>query len=87
MDGRVRLVEGLAMPHEEDEFRLSYYNSMTTWIRVSRLLDLFGLRREDLRDAGKVKHAVRRLAGRLGRRARIAPAGGSVASGVGSAAP
>ncbi|MCA9049425.1 MAG: UTP--glucose-1-phosphate uridylyltransferase, partial [Planctomycetaceae bacterium] len=29
IDGRVRLVEGLAMPREEDEFRLSFYNSLT----------------------------------------------------------
>ena len=29
VNGRVRLVEGLAMPREEDEFRLSYYNSQT----------------------------------------------------------
>ncbi|MDA7881890.1 UTP--glucose-1-phosphate uridylyltransferase, partial [Akkermansiaceae bacterium] len=32
VDGRPRLLEGLAMPREEDEFELSYYNSMTTWI-------------------------------------------------------
>jgi len=32
IDGKVRLVEGLAMPREEDEFRLLYYNSLTTWI-------------------------------------------------------
>ena len=34
------------MPREEDEFRLSYYNSQTTWISIDRLLDLFGLARE-----------------------------------------
>jgi UDP-N-acetylglucosamine pyrophosphorylase len=28
VDGRVRLVEGLAMPREEDEFHLSWYNSI-----------------------------------------------------------
>ena len=48
--GRVRLVEGLAMPREEDEFRLSYYNSMTTWITIDRLLEAFGLARSDLTD-------------------------------------
>ena len=41
-----RLVEGLAMPREEDEFRLRYYNSMTTWIDLDRLLSIFGLTRE-----------------------------------------
>src|SRR5690606_1892931 len=30
VNGRVRLVEGLAMPRESDEFRLTFYNSMTT---------------------------------------------------------
>jgi UDP-N-acetylglucosamine pyrophosphorylase len=30
VDGQVRLVEGLALPREEDEFQLSFYNSMTT---------------------------------------------------------
>jgi UDP-N-acetylglucosamine pyrophosphorylase len=32
VNGRVRLVEGLAMPREEIEFQLSYYNSNTCWI-------------------------------------------------------
>jgi hypothetical protein len=48
VDGRVRLVEGLAMPREEDEFRLSYYNSMTTWIDVDRFLESMGLTRADV---------------------------------------
>ncbi len=34
VNGRVRLLEGLAMPREEDEFSLSYYNTMTTWIDI-----------------------------------------------------
>jgi hypothetical protein len=34
VDGRPRLVEGLAMPREELEFGLSYYNTMTTWVEV-----------------------------------------------------
>ena len=44
VNGRVRLVEGLSMPREEDEFRLSYYNSQTTWISLPRLLDVLGYR-------------------------------------------
>jgi hypothetical protein len=63
--GRARLVEGLAMPREEDEFRLSYYNSMTTWITIDRLLEVFGLARADLADQAKVTAAVRRLSARL----------------------
>ena len=43
IEGRPRLLEGLAMPREEDEFTLSYYNSMTTWIDIDKLLGLFGL--------------------------------------------
>ena len=65
VDGRVRLVEGLAMPREEDEFRLSYYNSMTTWISLDPLLQVFGLTRDDLADQAKVTSAVRRLSLRL----------------------
>ncbi|MSU31390.1 MAG: UTP--glucose-1-phosphate uridylyltransferase [Pedosphaera sp.] len=45
VNGRPRLVEGLALPREEDEFRLRYYNSMTTWIDIDRLLKVFGLTR------------------------------------------
>ncbi len=65
VDGRLRLVEGLAMPHEEDEFRLSYYNSMTTWIDVDKLLAAFGLKRGDLSDQDKVLASIRTLAARM----------------------
>jgi hypothetical protein len=65
VDGRVRLVEGLALPREEDEFGLSYYNTLTTWVDVDRLLGVFGLTRADLADEGRVLAAVRRLAGRM----------------------
>lgn len=77
VNGRPRIVEGLAMPREEDEFRLSYYNSMTTWIHVDQLLAAFGLTRADILAAGatdnaeshaaqeKITAAIRTLAGRL----------------------
>jgi hypothetical protein len=65
VDGRVRLVEGLAMPREEDEFSLSYYNTMTTWIDIDHLLAAFGLRRNDLGNADKVTAAIRTLAARM----------------------
>jgi hypothetical protein len=65
VDGRVRLLEGLAMPREEDEFNLSYYNTMTTWIDVDRTLQAFGLARTDLSDEPKVAAAVRQLAARI----------------------
>ena len=37
VDGRVRLVEGMALPSEEIEFELSYYNSNTFWIDIDAL--------------------------------------------------
>jgi len=65
VNGVLRLVEGLVMPGEEDEFRLSYYNSMTTWIDLDRLLTVFGLGRADLSNAEKVGSAIRNLSARL----------------------
>jgi len=65
VDGKVRLVEGLAMPREEDEFALSYYNSMTTWIDIDRLLAAFGLDKDRLDDEACVAAAIRTLAARM----------------------
>ena len=65
INGRSRLVEGLAMPDEKDEFKLTYYNSLTTWITIDRLLDTFQLKREDLNDEAKVEQAVRRLSQKM----------------------
>lgn len=65
VDGRLRLLEGLAMPREADEFKLSYYNSMTTWVSIDSLLETFGLSRADLDDRLKVDQAVRKVAQRL----------------------
>jgi|HubBroStandDraft_1064217.scaffolds.fasta_scaffold01080_5 hypothetical protein len=68
VDGRVRLVEGLALPDERIEFQLSYYNSATYWIDLDRLLPAFSLTRADLTNpAGddKVAAAVRALAARM----------------------
>jgi hypothetical protein len=65
VNGSMRILEGLAMPREEDEFILSYYNSLTTWIDVAKLLAMFGLSAADLSDAEKVAAAVRNLASRM----------------------
>jgi hypothetical protein len=66
VNGHVRLLEGLAQPREEDELKLSYYNSMTTWIAVDPLLKLFGLTRADLSgDEAKLAAAVRKVAARM----------------------
>ena len=65
LDGHVRLVEGMALPNEEVEFQLSYYNSNTFWIDIDALLKVFGLVRVDLGDQDKVAAAVRAIAARM----------------------
>ena len=67
INGQVRILEGLAQPREEDELNLSYYNSMTTWIQIDKLLGLFGITREDLQksDETQLAKAVRSVAHRI----------------------
>ena len=65
IDGRPRLIEGLALPREEIEFRLSYYNTLTAWVDIDQLLGIFALTSADLSDREKVATAVRDLATRL----------------------
>jgi len=65
VDGRTRLIEGLALPSEELESRLRYYNSATYWIDIDRLLALFGLTRDDLSDVERVDEAVRVVGARM----------------------
>jgi len=65
VDGRLRLVEGLALPGEQIEFELSYYNSATYWIDLTHLLSVFSLTRDDLTNQEKVAAAVRSLAARM----------------------
>jgi len=65
VDGRLRLVEGLALPSEEIESQLSYYNSATYWIDIDRLLAVLGIERADLADEEKLSDAIRRVAARI----------------------
>jgi galactokinase/mevalonate kinase-like predicted kinase len=65
VNGQLRLVEGLALAREEDEFKLTYYNTLTTWIHIDSLLELFGLDRRQLSDTAKVAAAVRTLGAKL----------------------
>jgi hypothetical protein len=67
VNGKPRLVEGLAMPRDEDEFRLSFYNSNTCWIDLDRLLSVFGLTRADVLagDSAKVQAAIRAVSARM----------------------
>jgi UDP-N-acetylglucosamine pyrophosphorylase len=65
IDGRPRLIEGLALPREEYEFVLSYYNTATYWIDLDQMLHVFGLTRHDLDDQKKVIEATRTIASRM----------------------
>lgn len=65
VDGHLRLIEGLALPREEIEFNLTYYNSSTTWLDIDKFLTTFGLTRTDLRHEAKVADGVRRVAARM----------------------
>jgi hypothetical protein len=71
-NGQVRLIEGLAMPREEAEFKLTYYNSNSCWIDIDRLLAVLGLTREQIMRAveeptvaEEVALAIRSLAARM----------------------
>jgi hypothetical protein len=59
------MVEGLALPREEDEFALTYYSTNTCWVDIDRLLALFGLERRELADTARTAAAVRALAARM----------------------
>lgn len=65
VDGRLRLIEGLALFNQSDECKLRYYNSNSNWICLDGLLSFFGLRRADLADEQKIAKAVRNVAERL----------------------
>jgi UDP-N-acetylglucosamine pyrophosphorylase len=67
INGKIRLLEGLAQPHDEDELSLSYYSTMTTWINIDKILKLFGLTRNDVltNNEEKLSEAVRRIARRM----------------------
>jgi UDP-N-acetylglucosamine pyrophosphorylase len=67
INGKVRLLEGLAQPHEDDELALRYYNTLTTWINVDKLLDLFGLKRHELlnKTEEELSEAVRKIARKI----------------------
>jgi len=68
VNGRPRLVEGLAMPREEDEFKLRFYNTLSTWIDIDQLLTFFGLTRADLAEqAREAARAGKAMGGTGGR--------------------
>jgi UDP-N-acetylglucosamine pyrophosphorylase len=65
VNGNLRLVEGLALPKEEIEFDLTYYNTLTSWISIDKLLKLFSLSRNDLNNEKSVLEAVRNAAAKM----------------------
>jgi hypothetical protein len=66
VNGRARLLEGLAQPRESDEFKLRFYNSMNTWINIDGMLSAFGLARADLEGPpAKLAEAVRAMGDRM----------------------
>ena len=74
VNGTMRLVEGFALPREEDEFQLSFYNTATSWIGLDPFLSLLGVSREDLTGPdmlpggnrhGELQAAIRELASRM----------------------
>lgn len=65
VNGQLRLIEGMALPREEDEYKLSFYNTLTNWISIDLLLNYFGLDREtvikaesNVKDMEAVKEAI-----------------------------
>jgi len=65
VDGKRRLVEGMAMPNERDEFGLTFYSSMTTWIDIDQLLATFRLDRAKLANPVMVDQSLRAMAMKL----------------------
>eukprot|EP00804_Cyclotella_cryptica_P012888 CCRYP_002249-RB/>CCRYP_002249-RB protein AED:0.13 eAED:0.13 QI:185/1/1/1/0.83/0.71/7/3037/1190 len=67
VNGKPRLVEGLALPREEDGLKSSYYNSLTTWIDIDGLLTQFGLDRSDILEGSekKIRDAVHQFSRQL----------------------
>ena len=67
VNGVPRLVEGLAMPNDQAEFNLTYYNTLTSWIDIDQFLSLLGLTRGDILEnrTNLLQEALRSLAQRL----------------------
>ncbi|MFM1944196.1 MAG: UTP--glucose-phosphate uridylyltransferase [Verrucomicrobiota bacterium] len=71
INGKPRLVEGLALPDEREEFKLTYYNTLTTWIDLDQLLSVFELNRNDFLPSAppsandKIQAGIRKVASRM----------------------
>ncbi len=51
INGHIQLIEGLSLPREDDEYKLSYYNTLTNWITIDSLLEFLGLDRDIIVEA------------------------------------
>ncbi|UCF87557.1 MAG: UTP--glucose-1-phosphate uridylyltransferase, partial [Nitrospiraceae bacterium] len=72
VNGHMQIIEGLALPRKEDEYKFSYYNSLTNWITIDSLLDFFGLARDVILDSDRkdssrdrVVEAIRKIEQRI----------------------
>jgi hypothetical protein len=65
VDGSLRLIEGMALPREDMEFSLRFYNSASYWIDLDGILSVFHLTRDQLNDRNRVVQAVRAAAARM----------------------
>ncbi len=65
VNGRKELIEGLAMPREEIEFGLTWYNTLTNWLHLDSVLEAFGLDRTALLDEQRVRAGVRAVAQKM----------------------
>jgi len=52
VNGKVRLVEAMALPRETNHLRLEYYNSLSCWLSIDPFLSFLGLTREDILGSG-----------------------------------
>ncbi|MFH1450150.1 MAG: UTP--glucose-1-phosphate uridylyltransferase [bacterium] len=48
IDGRLRLLEGLALPREEDEFKLRFYNTLTSIVTIESFLSCLQLSTDEV---------------------------------------
>jgi len=51
INGKLRLIEGMALPFAADAYNLSFYNTLTTMVTIDSLLGYFNLQRRDLLSA------------------------------------
>jgi hypothetical protein len=65
IDGRLRLIEGLALPDEKIEFNLTYYNSSTFWIDIEKMLSVFRLKKDTLKDEIFVRERIWEMSQRM----------------------